>query len=80
MRVKTISVTYGRKFNLDDYESLHVEETIWADLDEGDDQAACETELWSIAKAAIKAQAMPVLSVRNSKREQAHEAASMVGK
>jgi len=80
MRVKTISVTYGRKFNLDEYESLHVEQTMWADLDEGDDPAACESELWETAKAAIKAQAMPVLQVRNAKREQAHDAAGMVGK
>ena len=80
MRVRAISVTYGRKFNLDDYESLHVEETVWADLDEGDDAAVCEADLWGIAKAAIKAQAMPVLTVRNAKREQAYVATNMVGK
>ena len=69
MIFKTISVTYGRKFNLDDYESLHVEQTLWADLDEGDDPADCQVELWDFAKQSVKCQVMPVLAVRRAKRE-----------
>ena len=33
LRIKTISVTYGRKLNLGNYESAHSEVAIWADLD-----------------------------------------------
>ena len=36
MRVKTISVSYERKFNLGDFNSLKLEATVWADLDEGE--------------------------------------------
>jgi hypothetical protein len=33
MRIKTIAVTYGRKFNLKNYNSLNIEVSAWADLD-----------------------------------------------
>lgn len=32
MNVKTIAVTYGRKVNLGNYESLNIEVSAWADL------------------------------------------------
>lgn len=37
MRLKEISATYGRKVNLGDYNSQHVEITLWAELEDGDD-------------------------------------------
>lgn len=36
--VKTMSVTYGRKLNLGDYNSVHSEVTLWVDLEEGDNE------------------------------------------
>lgn len=36
MQLKTVSVTYGRKINLGDYNSATVDCTLWADLDEGE--------------------------------------------
>ena len=36
MILKSVSATYGRKVNLGDYNSQHVEITLWADLEEGD--------------------------------------------
>lgn len=81
--VKTASVTYGRKFNLDEgdggfskYESMELSSTVWgqieADEDEhvtlGEADAALE-ELFTIAKAAVKTQAIPVLSKRNEARD-----------
>ena len=79
MRIKTISVTYGRKFNLDDYESLLVEATAWADIDEeGEDPAAAQDELWAFVKESIRAQAMPVLEARTKRRQQALEATKAV--
>jgi hypothetical protein len=37
VKVRTISVTYGRKINLGNYNSCEVGLSIWADLDEGED-------------------------------------------
>jgi len=56
MKIKTVSVTYGRKLNLGDFCSAHVEATIWADLDEGESEHAVMEGLWGMAKANVKAQ------------------------
>ena len=39
MRINTVSVTYGRKINLGDYNSCEIGLSIWADLDSCDDPA-----------------------------------------
>lgn len=62
MNLKTVSVTYGRKFNLGDYNSATVDCTLWADLDEGEDEAAAMTALWEMAKNNVKAQALPLVA------------------
>lgn len=61
MNLKTVSVTYGRKFNLGDYNSATVDCTLWADLDPEEDEAAAMTALWEMAKNNVKAQALPLL-------------------
>ncbi len=68
MRIKTISATYGRKLNLDDWESMELACTLWADLDEGDDATLCLEELYRTAKAQVRAQALPVLAKRELRR------------
>jgi hypothetical protein len=50
MKLTTISATYGRKINLGDYNSAHVEMTLWADLEEGDDPAASAEALRQMAR------------------------------
>jgi len=60
MRVKMVSVTYGRKINLGDYNSANIECDLWADIDEGDDLDRCMAGLWDMAKANVKAQALPL--------------------
>ena len=92
MIVKTISVTYGRKFNLawgegwdqGQYESLHVEETMWADLEEGDNETECEEALRAQVVDSVKALALPVLKTREARRgkrlKEGLEATEMVGK
>lgn len=45
MKVKTISVTYGRKINLGDYNSAEIGLTLWADLEEGEDHVDAVREL-----------------------------------
>ena len=62
MNLKTISVTYDRKFNMGDYNSAHIAMTLWADLDEDEDEAEASAALWSMAKANVKAQALPLVS------------------
>ena len=61
MRVKTISITYERKFNLGDFNSLAVGTTLWADLDEAEDSVEATRELFAQAKEMVKQQALPVL-------------------
>lgn len=50
MKLKTIAATYGRKMNLGDYNSVHSEITLWADLEEGDDEAAAANALRQMAR------------------------------
>ena len=50
MKLKTITVTYGRKLNLGDYNSSHVEMSLWAELDEGDCEIAASEALRQMAR------------------------------
>lgn len=59
-KVKTVSVHYGRKVNLGDYNSANVECTVWADVEEGDDLDAAMRGLWAMAKENVKAQIAPL--------------------
>ncbi len=63
--VKTVSVTYGRKANLGDYNSATVDCTIWADVDEGDNLDQDMNDLWDMAKANVKAQLLPLVKPNN---------------
>lgn len=63
MRVKEISVTYARTFNLGNYENARFETTITADVEEEGAHAATAA-LWQLAKDTIKAQALPVIKKR----------------
>ena len=56
MRVNTVSVSYGRKFNLGDYNSLSLEVTLWADLEEGDVAQAVINSLQDQARNSVKAE------------------------
>jgi len=62
MRITTTSVTYGRKFNLGNYEQLTVELTLAAELDEQDNPTEAQALLFQQAKAQAKAQALPVIT------------------
>jgi hypothetical protein len=58
--VKTVSVHYGRKINLGDYNSANVECTVWADVEPDEDLDAAMHALWSCAKENVKAQLVPL--------------------
>ena len=59
--VKTVSVTFSRKLNMEayggnKYESAEVACSLWADIKEGEDLAKAMDELWSMAKTNVKVQ------------------------
>lgn len=53
MKLKTVSVTYARKLNLGDYNSVHSEVSLWADLEEGDDEAIAAEALRQMARNQV---------------------------
>ena len=53
MKLRTISTTYGRKLNLGDYNSDHIEMSLWADLEEGDDEATAAYALRQMARNQV---------------------------
>lgn len=53
MKLKTISTTYGRKLNLGDYNSVHIEMSLWADLEDGDDEAIAADALRTMARNQV---------------------------
>lgn len=62
MEIKTIAVTYTRKFNLGDYESLELSCSLWGQIDPAEEDAQGATQfLYHQAKASVKLAAMPVL-------------------
>ena len=61
MRITSIGVTYIRKFDLGDWNSARIECNLWASLDDGDDEAVVAEGLWTMAKANVKAQALPLV-------------------
>jgi len=53
MKLKTIAVTYGRKLNLGDFNSVHSEVSLWADLEGGDDEATAADALRQMARNQV---------------------------
>lgn len=73
--IKTISVTYGRKMNLENFNSAHVEISAWADLDPEDDNADVVVgALWDWAKGQVKTQLQPLVDWKARKAEAAKSA------
>lgn len=64
MKPKTVSVVYERKFNLGDYNSIHIGITLWADLDEGENHIDVTKQLQQDARELAKAE---YLRVKNQK-------------
>ena len=56
MHVTTISATYERKHNLGNYNSANIGLTLWAQLEEGDDEAACAIALRNMARNHVMAE------------------------
>ena len=56
-KLTEVTVTYGRKMNLGDFNSAHVELTVSATLEDGDDIDATMRALWEMATNNVKAKA-----------------------
>ena len=61
MLLNSVSITYGRKVNLGDYNNANIEVTLGADLELGDDLHAVMQDLWAMAKTNVRAQVLPLL-------------------
>ena len=61
MQPTSVGVTYTRKFNLGNFESLELGINLYAKVDPDEDLEAVAELLWQQAKASVKAQANPVL-------------------
>lgn len=58
MKVTAISATYGRKHNLGNYNSVHVEVSMWADVDEDEDIAMAALDLRKMCRDEVKGELM----------------------
>ena len=67
--VKTASVTYGRKFNLGDYNSATIDCTLWADISDDQDLDVAMAALWQMAKENVRAQALPLVQKAKDKKQ-----------
>jgi hypothetical protein len=61
MKIGTVSVSYSRKFNLGNYESLELGCSLWAQVEDEEDAEGVVQFLYHQAKAAVKEAAMPVI-------------------
>ena len=73
MQPTTVGVTYIRKFNLGNYESLELAINLYAKVDPDEDAESVAELLWQQAKASVKAQANPVLKGVNYQAQVKHK-------
>ena len=68
--ITAVSVTYGRRLNLGDYNNAHIEISLWADVIEEEDLDDAMQRLWLMAIENVKAQALPLKSNYEAKVEE----------
>lgn len=64
MKITEIVVSYKRTMNLGNFNNAVFEESISAELEDGDNETQCVADLWRHVKASIQAQALPVVRPR----------------
>ena len=67
MRVKTVSFTYERKFNLGNYDSAAIGCTVWADVDDGEAEQLVIEHCAVTAKEAVRLQAVPLFAKQSAR-------------
>ena len=73
MQPTSVGITYTRKFNLGNFESLELGINLYAKVDPDEDREAVAELLWQQAKASVKAQAVPVLNGVNYQAQVKHK-------
>jgi hypothetical protein len=61
MKIGTVSISYSRKFNLGQFESIDISCSLWAQVEEEEDADGVVQFLYHQAKVAVKEAAMPVI-------------------
>lgn len=56
MKIKTVHVEYGRKFNLGDYNSAEISVSTWADLEDGDTVEDAILQLFTLCRENVLAE------------------------
>lgn len=67
MQLKEVTITYGGKLNLGDYNSAHIELTVTALVDEGEQLDEVAGQLFSQVKAEVRAQVKELVNKRGAK-------------
>lgn len=65
MKLTAVSLTYGRKLSLGEFNNAHLEVNLGADIEEGDDLNAVMHDLWHMARQNIKVHAQHLTSRGN---------------
>jgi hypothetical protein len=66
--ITTIHATYGRRWNLDDYESATVNLEAFADVEEGETPDEAAAKVFEYLKEQVAAQSIPMLVKRDERR------------
>lgn len=67
MKIREISVTYGGKLNLGDYNSAHIEMTATALLEAEENEAEAIAALLATVQAPVQAEARRLYAKRNAR-------------
>jgi hypothetical protein len=59
MIIKTAAVEYSRKFNLGNYESCEISASLWANIEESEDESGVMEYLFQNCKAQVQANIPP---------------------
>lgn len=68
--VKTVSVTYGRKVNLGDYNSADLSVSVWADVNEQSSLSDAMAELQDVARESVRAEYARITKKQTRKSEE----------
>ena len=66
MILRKVTATWGAKYNLGDYNSLHIEVTLDADVEEGETIEQVTSALLDAAKGQVREHAKDVLAKRKA--------------
>lgn len=70
MKLTEVSITYGGKLNLGDYNSAHIEITVSALAEDGEQLDEIAAQLFQQAKAEVRAQSAELFRRRGTRVDQ----------